>query len=114
MQIRLLTVVALLGAAVPIAGQENSVKPAKTGSVAGVVIDEKSGDRVAKATVILRREQEGGIGEITSADGEFTLRDVDPGTYVLAVERDGYVVAGGQSQTINVQAGQTTSDVKLK
>ncbi len=114
MRIQLLTVLALLGNAVPIAGQENPREPAKTGSVAGVVIDEKSGDRVAKAVVILRRDQEGGIGEITSADGKFTLRDVDPGTYVLAVERDGYVVAPGQSQTVNVQAGQITSEVKLK
>src|SRR6266404_6034104 len=115
MRIKLLTLLALLGNAVPIAGQENPREPAKTGSVAGVVIDEKSGDPVAKALVILRRDQEGGIGEITSADGKFTLRDVDPGTYVLAVQRDGYVVARrGQSQTVNVQAGQITSEVKLK
>src|SRR6266851_5304363 len=114
MRIRLLTAAALLGTAAHIAGQENPVEPPKTGSVAGVVIDEKSGDRVAKAVIILRRGEEGGIGGITGADGKFTLRDVDPGTYVLAVERDGYVVARGQSQTVNVQAGQTTSDVKMK
>ena len=69
MRIRLLTVfallgAALLGAALPAAGQENPAEPAKTGSVAEVVIDEKSGDPVAKAVVILRRDQEGGIGGI--------------------------------------------------
>src|SRR6266851_6263835 len=114
MRIRLLTAAALLGTAAHIAGQENPVEPPKTGSVAGVVIDEKSGDRVAKAVIILRRGEEGGIGGITGADGKFTLRDVDPGTYVLAVERDGYVVARGESQTVNVQVGQTTSDLQLK
>src|SRR5437879_13200845 len=58
MRIRLLTAAALLGTAAPIAGQENQVEPPKTGSVAGVVIDEKSGDRVAKAGIILRRDEQ--------------------------------------------------------
>ena len=114
MRIRFFAAVALLGAAAPIAGQEGPVPPPKTGSVAGVVIEEKSGEGIAKAFVILRREQEGGIGAITGPDGKFTLRDLDPGTYVLTVERNGYVVPRGQSQTVQVQAGQTTADVKLK
>ena len=114
MRFLLVTAALLLGTVAPVAGQENPVDVPKTGSVAGVVIDEKSGARIARAVVILRRDQEGGIGEITGADGKFTLRDVDPGTYVLAVERDGYVVARGQSQTVNVQAGQITSDLQLK
>jgi hypothetical protein len=48
MRICLLTVTALLTAAAPIAGQENPVERPKSGSVAGVVIDEKSGDRLAE------------------------------------------------------------------
>jgi hypothetical protein len=114
MRIRLFAAVALLGAAAATAGQQSPAEPPKTGSVAGVVIDDKSADRIAKAFVILRRDQEGGIGTITGSDGKFTLRDVDPGTYALAVEREGYVVARGQSQTVQVQAGQTTADLKLK
>ncbi len=114
MRIRLLAAVALLGAAAPAAGQESPAEPPKTGSVAGVVIDEKSEDCIAKALVILRRDQEGGVGQITGSDGKFTIRDLDPGTYIVAVERDGYVVARGQTQTVTVQAGQTVSDVKLK
>lgn len=113
-RIRLLTAVVLLRTVAPIMGQENSVDPPKTGSVSGVVIDAKSGDGVAKAVIILRRDREEGIGEIVGADGKFTLRDVDPGTYVLAVERDGYVIGPGQSQTVKVQAGQPTSDLKVK
>jgi hypothetical protein len=114
MRIRFFAAVALLGAAAPIAGQEGPVPPPKTGSVAGAVIEEKSEESIAKAFVILRRDQEGGIGAITGPDGKFTLRDLDPGTYALTVERDGYVVPRGQSQTVQVQAGQTTADVKLK
>lgn len=106
MRIRLITASALFAIAIPMAAQ--------TGSVAGIVIDEKSGDGVAKAVVILKQNQQGGIGTTTSLDGKFTLRDLDPGTYVLAVERDGFVAAHGPSQTVTVQAGQTASDVKLK
>jgi protocatechuate 3,4-dioxygenase beta subunit len=114
MRIWFFAAAALLGAAAQGAGQESPAARPKTGSVAGVVIEEKSEEGIAKAFVILRRDQEGGIGEITGADGKFTLRDVDPGTYVLTVERDGYVVPRGQSQTVQVQAGQITADVKLK
>src|ERR1017187_5025758 len=112
--IRLLIAAALLGDAAQVSGQENPPVAPKTGTVEGVAIDEKSGEGIAKALIILRRDQEGGMGEITDAKGKFTLRDVDPGVYTLSVERDGYVVAGGPSQTVSVQAGQTTSDVKLK
>lgn len=112
--IRLLIVSALVGEAAQVSGQENPPVSPKTGSIAGVAIDEKSGEGIAKALIILRCDQEGGLGEITDAKGKFTLRDVDPGVYTFSVERDGYVVAGGQSQTVSVQAAQATSDVKLK
>ena len=112
--IRLLIAAALLGDAAQVSGQEDPAAAPKTGSIAGVAIDEKSGEGIAKALIILRRDQEGGLGEITDAKGKFTLRDVDPGVYTLSIERDGYVAAGEKSQTVSVQAGQTTSDLKLK
>src|ERR1035441_8429130 len=112
--IRLLIASVLLGEAAQVSGQEDPPVPPKTGSIAGVAIDEKSGEGIAKALIILRRDQQGGLGEITDAKGKFTLRDVDPGVYTLSVERDGYVAVRGQPQTVSVQAGKTTSDVKLK
>jgi protocatechuate 3,4-dioxygenase beta subunit len=113
MRIRFLAAIALVGAGAA-AGQVGPPGPPKTGSVSGIVIDEKSQQFVAKATVILRRDQEGGIGGITGPDGKFILRDLDPGSYVLTAERDGYIVPRGQSQTVQVQAGQTISELKLK
>ncbi len=104
----------LFANAVLVLGQENPATPPKTGSVVGVAVDEKSGDGIARVRIVLRRDQEGGIGEVTSVDGKFTLRDVEPGTYTLSAERVGWVVARGQSPTVTVQAGQATSDVKLK
>ncbi|HEV3334382.1 MAG TPA: carboxypeptidase-like regulatory domain-containing protein [Bryobacteraceae bacterium] len=109
MRIWLLTAVAL-------AAQEHPAEPPKTGTVTGIVIDDKSGDGVPKAVIILRQGQQGdgGIGTTTGLDGKFALREVNPGTYALAIDRDGYVAARGNSQTVTVQAGQTSSDVKLK
>jgi protocatechuate 3,4-dioxygenase beta subunit len=111
--IRVLMASVLFGGASLLFPQENPA-PQKTGSVSGTVVDEKSGEGIAKALVIIRRDQEGGVGQFTDADGKFTLRDLDPGTYTLSVERDRYVAARGQSQTVSVQAGQTTANVKLK
>ncbi|MBZ5580820.1 MAG: carboxypeptidase-like regulatory domain-containing protein [Acidobacteriia bacterium] len=112
MRIRPLAALALL-AAVPVAAQENPQEPPRTGSVAGIVSDGKSGDPVPKAVVILRREEAGGIAAVAGPDGKFALRDVEPGAYVLAVHRDGYVASGEGPQTVVVQAGQTT-DGQLK
>src|SRR4051812_65457 len=111
MRIRLFAVAALLGAAA--ASQELPAESAKTGSVAGIVVDRKSGEGVPKAVVILRRAEQGGIGAITGADGKFTLRDVEPGSYVLVVESAGYVLERREPHTVAVQPGQTTSDVKV-
>src|ERR1035438_6769219 len=105
--IRLLIASALLGNAAQVSGQEDPAAAPKAGSVAGAAIDDKSGEGIAKALIILRRDQQGGLGEITDAKGKFTLRDVDPGVYTLSVERDDFVAAGEKSQTVSVQAGQT-------
>jgi hypothetical protein len=114
MRVRLFAAAALLAAATLAPGQQNSAEIPKTGSVAGVITDSKTGDPVAKAVVILRRDQEGGIGATSGPDGKFTLRDIDPGTYTVTVERDGFVVPRKKSQTVNVQPGENTSVVELK
>ncbi len=114
MSIRLSITSALLGGAALLCSQENPPAPPKTGSVAGTVIDEKSGEGIPKALITLRRDPEGGLGQITDSNGKFSLHDVEPGTYTLSVERDRYVLARGQTQTIDVQPGQATSDIKLK
>ena len=103
---------ALLGNAAQVSGQENPPVSPKTGSIAGAAIDEKSGEGIAKALIILRRDHEGGLGEIADAKGKFTLHGVDPGMYTLTVERDGYVTRG-QSQTISVQAGHIGCEVEV-
>jgi hypothetical protein len=93
MRIRLFMAAALLGASLPTAGQEKPAEPPKTGSVAGIIIDQNYGDAVPKAIVILRHGEEEGIGATTGADGKFLLRDVDPGAYAITVEKDGIPAA---------------------
>ena len=61
--IRLLIASTLLGETAQVSGQENPPVSPKTGSIAGVAIDEKSGEGIAKALIILRRDHEGGLGE---------------------------------------------------
>lgn len=110
MHTRLLVVsLALLNAAA-----QDSSSPPKTGSVTGIAIDDKTGEPIARAVIILRHDRDDGVGGVADAKGKFTLREIDPGTYTLSVEREGYVAARRQPQTVIVQAGQDTSDVKVK
>jgi len=76
------------------------------------VVENKSGAPLRKAVVIIRHEQEEGTGTSTDALGKFTLRDIDPGTYQVTVERDGYVATReSERRVLVVKAGETNSDV---
>ncbi len=87
----------------------------KPGSVAGVVVENKSDEPVRKAHVILRHDQGPGIGTTTDATGNFTLHNLEPGSYTVTVRRDGYVFAPeGRRQVLTVKAGEPISDLKLK
>ena len=54
--IRVLIASVLLAGTAPVSGQENPAASPKTGSVAGTVIDEKSGEGISKALITLRRD----------------------------------------------------------
>lgn len=107
--IRLLTGVMLVAS---LAAQ--GVDAPKPGGVTGSVVESKSGEPITKALVILRRNQDAGIGARTSAAGTFTFQDLEPGTYQITVERAGYVSAPeNKGKTVGVKAGENTSDFKL-
>jgi len=105
--------VALLYLAAAALGQERPLSNPTGGSLRGSVVDAKSGDPLAKATVIVRRGQEPGLGTVTGRDGSFALRDLQPGVYTITAERQGYVIPKGKPQTVTVEAAQDTSDMKL-
>ena len=81
MSIRLSITSALLGGAALLCSQENPPAPPKTGSVAGTVIDEKSGEGIPKALITLRRDPEGGV------DFGMSAWNLDSGHLALLEER---------------------------
>jgi hypothetical protein len=87
----------------------------KPGAVTGVVVEEKSGEPVRKAAVILSREQGESVGAETDAEGAFVFRDLAAGGYTVRVERNGYLLApDDRPPGISVTAGETTSGIRLK
>ena len=85
----------------------------KRGTLSGEVVESKTGAPVKKATVTLQHNQEG-VGTISDSEGKFTLRDLDPGSYVISVEREGYVTTHDSAQkVVTVNADDKNADVKL-
>ncbi len=104
-----------VASAVVVAGQDNQPQPPKKGSIVGVVVDAKSGEPLRKATVILRRDQPSGIGATTDAAGKFAFEELEPGSWTITVEKDGFIAAkDSQRRVLTVSAGESTKDVTLK
>jgi protocatechuate 3,4-dioxygenase beta subunit len=98
------------------AAAQDQPEDAKFGRVAGSVVESKSGEAIRKALVLLRRDPNSpAIGALTDASGKFAFRKLEPGSYTVAVERDGWVTAR-ESKTIttSVTAGQAAPAVTLK
>jgi hypothetical protein len=104
----------LFGGAVMGSGFQGS---ANIGTVTGRVVEAHSGDPakvIRKALVVLRRGPEQATGTYTDDKGNYRLQ-VEPGAYTLSVERDGYVAPPkSKNRTLEIQAGQTASDVNLE
>ena len=82
------------------------------GKIVGKVTDEKTGEGVIGAAVIIK---ETGMGTATDVDGNFDL-EANPGTYVLQVKYIGYqtkeienVVVGSGNTTINIVLSESKS-----
>jgi len=75
---------------------------AATGSVRGTVIDAKTRQPVAGATVSIK----GKPGTQTDGSGRFSFQGVAPGSYSVSVRKTGYKGGGG---SVTVKAGQTAS-----
>lgn len=71
--------------------QDPAGETTKPASVEGRVIDTNSGEPVKRVLVILRRGNDRGIGAYTDTAGRFAFQAVEPGSYTLSAERDGYI-----------------------
>jgi len=91
----LLASILALAAIAPLRAQER-------GKVTGKVVDEQSAEPMVRATVRLLNTKLGGY---TNTSGEFTINNVEPGTYTLQVNYAGY--APRSVEGIVVVAGHT-------
>ena len=87
--------------------QHSAGETIKPSSIEGRVIDANSGEVVKKALVILRRGNDRGIGAYSDAAGNFTFQSVEPGSYTLSAERDGYIAdRGNLCVTVDLATGR--------
>jgi TonB-linked SusC/RagA family outer membrane protein len=87
-----------LAAAIPLGAQ------AQGGTVTGTVTDAETSAPLSTVQVAIQGTS---IGALTSAQGEFSLTNVPPGTYTILAQRIGYQEARQTSVTIS--AGSTTT-----
>lgn len=80
---------------------------AQSGGITGIVSDASSGDPLIGTTVQLTELSK---GDITDADGRYTISNVSPGTYTLRVSFIGYKTFEVQ---VTVGSGMTTQNVDL-
>ncbi len=80
-----------------------NLKAQKTGSVTGTVVDAETGETLIGVNVVLQGTS---IGTSTNIDGQYTIRNVEPGSYTLEVS---YISFQKQTITgVEVNAGQAT------
>ena len=118
----------------PTASQESSKN--SRGTIEGVVTKAGSGEPLAKAQVTLIRSAAGTESSnantatasssnlptvATGADGRFAFRNVAPGSYRIAVARNGYArqeygqrVFGGQGRVVHVTPGQAIAGISVQ
>ena len=86
--------------------------------VRGVVKDQSTGAGIADATIDFRSATAEGLGAMlsgrSSPDGSFEFTAVPPGTYQLAVSKNGYVPVETQRITIGESVKLETRDVLMR
>lgn len=88
--------------------EEDFALDGEVGAVAGTVADAESGEPVADAGVTVTGD--GGEiagGDRTGAEGGYEVAGLEPATYTVTVEADGYA---SESRQTTVKAGQTTTE----
>jgi len=108
--------------AVLLAQAVSAPSPSASARVTGRVVNSLNGDALAKAVVILRaHDSEHGLSyaDETDAQGRFSIPDVEPGEYALAVERAGFILestgaAGAPAPSVKISAGRQIQDFAIR
>ncbi len=77
------------------------VQAQESGKIQGKITDKNSGDPLPGANVFLEGTS---LGAATSVDGEFTIRQIQPGNYSMIIRYVGYLE---KKMPITVNAGST-------
>ncbi len=98
--------------------------PKEKCTVSGTVVAATTGAPLGKAVANLRPLQGGSdtsYAITTGADGKFSITGIEPGKYVLTIDRNGFVsqpynATGSrhQAETLYLQPGQSLNDLKVK
>ena len=96
--------------------QANPPEQTPTLSIRGKVLQEPDGQPIRKANVQFNSRQGPSAAQysaITDAQGQFTIDDLQPGRYIVVVERPGFVQSGTGSRltTISVQPGSGRNEL---
>ena len=122
------TLAALLVLQAPVPPRDPRDLRTSRASIEGVVVRAGSGEPLARAQVTLIRIGDGGRAAgsstpappstTTDASGRFVLWNLEPGSYRIAVARNGYArqeygqrVFGGQGTVVALAAGQAIRDI---
>ena len=100
------------------ASQAIPQEQASTPSIQGKVLQEPDGQPIRKATVQLKGQKGPGDSQysaISDTEGQFKIDEVQPGRYVVFVERPGFVQSGtgGRQTSISVQPGSGKNGLLL-
>jgi hypothetical protein len=114
-------VVFLCGLATSSFSQDSSIS-GHTSSIRGTVIDSKTSQPLAGATVALRSQQPTGWNSVTSAaDGGFVFQNLPAGRYRLSASRNGYLDSGRHGSLsqagvtiVTVGTGQSVDSVVVR
>jgi TolB protein len=106
---RFLTVVIIIINTLILGCSENPSEPDELlGTITGIVTNSESNETLPGARVTTSPSTS---SKVTDASGSYTIPDIEPGTYVVSVEKEGYTT---KSASVNVEADRTVSaDLQL-
>jgi len=101
---------------------QSATAPNRPASVTGRVVNSLNGDPIAKAVVILRARDPAhslSYADETDAQGGFSIPDVAPGEYSIAIERAGFTLestsaAGPPAPSVKINPGQQVENFPIR
>jgi len=111
--VRILIVSAWILVAAPLALAQLTTPAGKPGSVDGIVTNSVTRDPLRKAIVTLQSTNGSSAQATTDAAGHFHFDKVEPGTFSINANREGFMSAGRQLQAVKVGEEENVKDLAV-